>query len=487
MPPKKKSQRNPDKTIENTSTPAKEIRDVSSIADLRPAGYNPRHITAEKLKMLRDALREFGDLGGVVFNVRTGRLVGGHQRVKNLDLSWPIIKEAITDSTGTVASGYIETPDGRFNYREVDWTEQKEKAANIAANKHGGEFDDDLLAQLMQELVETGYDMNLTGFDQAEIDELLGLNKPEPTGDEDAVVEPVEEPFVKLGDLWLCGESRILCGDSTSIADVDKLLMGEKVDLCVTDPPYGIAYEAKAGKIENDDLKPTALLEFLKAAFSVMEYALKPGACWYCWHADGGELGKVFRDAIAETKNLLNKATLIWVKSSATLCRSDFNAMHEGCLYGWKAGSAHYFSGDHTLTTVIDDDVDISKMDKKQLQTLVNELRQRVPSTVIRVDKPSKNIWHPTVKPVRLFERSIYASSRPGAIVLDLFSGSGTMVVACRKMGRKGRGMELSPHYLQSSLLRYFEYCQEEPKLLNPDGTMTPYSEVEKQRKQKAK
>jgi DNA modification methylase len=485
MPPKKKSnekrKHNPDKTVENLISPAKEISPETA-KELRGSGYNPRTITSEKLSMLKSAMREFGDLGGIVFNKTTGRLISGHQRQKNLDPSWPIVKEAVTDQTGTVASGYIDTPDGRFSYREVEWDEQKERAGNIAANQHGGEFDDDLLAQLMQELVETGYDMNLTGFDQAEIDELLGLNKPEPTGDEDAVVEPVEEPFVKLGDLWVLGESRILCGDSTSIADLDRLMMGEKADLVITDPPYGISYESKAGKIENDDLKPNALLEFLTAAFSVMEYALKPGACWYCWHADGGELGKVFRDAIAAHKTLLNKATLIWVKSSATLCRADYNAMHESCLYGWRSGAAHYFSGDFTLTSVSDDD-DISKMDKKQLQTLVNELRQRTPSTVIRVDKPSKNTWHPTVKPVRLFERSIYASSKPGQVVLDLFSGSGTNVIACRKMGRKGRGIELSPHYLQASLLRYFEYCQEEPKLLNPDGTMTPFSEVEKARK----
>lgn len=484
---KYKGQKKPassDRTIQNLTAPAEELN-PSGVADLRPAGYNPRVITADKLKMLNDAMKEFGDLGGIVFNVKTGRLVGGHQRVKNLDPAWPILKEATTDETGTVAHGFIDTPHGRFTYREVAWTELKEKAANIAANKHGGEFDDDILTQLLQELHDTGYDMDLTGFDSKELEEMLGLGKEQQLGVEDPDVVPVPDPFVKLGDLWVLGDNRILCGDSTSIADIDKLMMGEKADLVVTDPPYNVAYESKAGKIDNDNMSDEAFKAFLLSVFSMMHYALKPGGCFYIYHADGGTIGTAFRSAVSETKDLYLAMPLIWAKNTAVLSRTDYNPQHEPILYGWRLGAAHYYDGDFTRTSLVDDKPNISKMSLKELQKYTAELEEKLnpKSSVIRVDRPTKNDIHPTMKPVRLFERNIYTSSRPGEVVLDLFSGSGTLVVACRKTGRRGRGMEYSPQYLQASLKRYWDYCQEEPMLMDADGKLTPYSEVEKQRK----
>lgn len=487
MPPKKPAKtKNPDRTIGNLATPPQKTS-PQTVADLRPAGYNPRVITAEQQRMLKESLQEYGDLSGIVFNTSTGRLVGGHQRTKQLDPSWAIVKEPTIDSTGTTAHGYVDTPTGRLVYREVDWTEQKEKAANIAANKMGGMFDDDLLAQLLQELNDQGYNMDLTGFDDSELKALLDDGRNDNLGEEDVEVEPVPDPFVKLGDLWVWGDSRVLCGDSTSVADIDKLMMGEKADLCVTDPPYGVAYSNKAGKIENDDLDPAALEKFLQAAFSIMNYALKPGGCFYIYHADGGLLGTAFRNALNSIKGMMLKQVLIWVKNAATLNRSHYNSKHEPLLYGWKAGAAAYFSGDFTLTTVIDDDIDISKMDKKALMQMVTEMRNKEPSTIIRVDKPTKNDIHPTMKPVRLFQHNICASSRPGEIVLDLFNGGGTTSITCRKTGRRGRGMELSPNYLQASLKRMWDYDGTEPQLLNSDGKLTPFSEVEKQRKNKSK
>lgn len=470
------------KNAEGLTSPATQAIDANTAGDLRPAGYNPRTISPEKLEMLRKAMAEYGDLGGIVFNIRTGRTVGGHQRIKNFDPTWPITKQPHTDKTGTVAVGHIETPEGRWSYREVDWPESKEKAANIAANKHGGDWDDDLLTQLLSELYQGGLDMDLVGFDAAELEELLGLKKNEKLGDEEAVVEPPLEPFVRLGDLWACGDHRILCGDSTSTADIDRLMMGEKADLVVTDPPYGVSYETKAGKIENDNLTDAAFEKFLADVFSAMNYALKPGGCFYVYHADGGTLGGIFRNTINKTKGLLLKQCLIWVKTSATLCRSDYNYQHEPIIYGWKEGSAHYYDGDFTRTSVIDDDTDFSRMDKKQLLVAVNELRNRIPTTVIRVEKPAKNDIHPTVKPVRLFERNVYASSRQGEIVLDLFGGSGTILITCRKTNRRARAMELSPGYLQASLQRYWDYCAEEPQLIGKDGKLTPFSVVKKER-----
>lgn len=478
-----KRKRNPDRKAKDLAMPAQEISPTTA-AELRSSGYNPRTITSQQLDSLKQAMKEFGDLGGIVFNRSTGRLVSGHQRGKNLDPTWTIVKEEIADSKGTVAHGYVDTPDGRFSYREVAWDETREIAANIAANQQGGDFDYDLLAELTQRInAEDSSLVDLLGFDDLTLKELLAEQNESELGEEDPDVEPVEDPFVKMGDMWICGESRILCGDSTSIADVDKLMMGEKADLVVTDPPYGISYESKAGKIENDDLKPDALESFLTAAFTTMAHALKPGGSWYCYHADGGPLGLAFRRAIASVKNLLLKQTLIWVKNTATLCRSTYNMQHEPCLFGWLAGGPHWYDGDFSRTSVIDDDININNMDKKALQNLVNDLRQRIPSTVIRIDKPSKSEHHPTQKPIRLFERNIMASSRPGEIVLDLFNGSGTTTITCRKTGRKGRGMEFDPKYLQASLMRYRDYCNEEPMLMDDKGKLTPYSQVEKQRK----
>ena len=454
-----------------------------SVSDLKPAAYNPRTISAEKLEMLKEAMIEFGDLSGVILNRTTGQLVGGHQRVKHFDPAWTIIKEDHQDSTGTVATGHIDTPYGRWTYREVEWSLEKERAANIAANKHGGEWDEDLLASLMQQLYDDGADMNLTGFTDEEIKDLLGITEDRELGEEDPDGEPVPDPIVRRGDLWILGDHRLLCGDSTSQEDLARLMAGEMADCIVTDPPYNVAYESKAGKIENDNLSTEAFKEFLSKVFTTMHDALKPGGCFYVYHAEGNQLGDIFRSAIGNIQGLLLKQCLIWVKNQMVLSRQDYSWKHEPILYGWKAGAAHYYDGDFTRSTVIDDDIDISKLSKKEMQTLISELRNKVPSSVIRVDKPQKSDIHPTTKPVRLFEKNILASTRPKEIVLDLFSGSGTTIVTCRKTGRRGRGMELSENYLEASLLRYQEYCGEEAYLEMPDGTLVPFKEVKKQRK----
>lgn len=433
------------------------------IGKLNAAVYNPRVMDNAEMTRLCKGISEFGFVDPVVANTNGNVIVGGHQRTRAAQLL-----------------GMKEVP--------VAWVtldKKQEKALNIALNRISGEWKTDELLELLKELAATtDFDMSLTGFDDEELRALLGEDNDD-LGDEDAEVEPEENPFVKMGDLWQWGDHRLLVGDSTNLEDVSRLIAGEKIDLVVTDPPYGISYSSKAGKIENDDLKPKQLEEFLAKAFKSMAHALKAGGVWYCYHADGGELGKAFRDAIAAVPELMNKATLIWVKSSATLCRSDYNMQHEPVLYGWKAGASHYYDGDFTRTSVVDDDIDITKLDKKALQSIINDLRQKTPTTVIRVDKPAKSEIHPTTKPVRLYERNIYASSRSGETCLDLFSGSGTLIIACRKTARKGRAIEFDPKYAQASLRRMLQYDGTEPLLLNTDGTTTPFSKVEQERKKK--
>jgi hypothetical protein len=202
------------------------------VKDLKPAGYNPRKISKEKLFALKKSFEEFGDLSGIVYNTRTQTLIGGHQRIKNLDPSWKIVKNPQDDPTGTTADGYVETPHGRLTYREVDWPEIKEKQANIAANKHGGEFDDELLAKLLNEIKteDTLLDFSLIGFDDDEIADLLGATK-EPR-DAEPQIDRAEELNqiwkVKTGDLWQIGEHRLLCGDSTKKEDVGRVMGGRK-------------------------------------------------------------------------------------------------------------------------------------------------------------------------------------------------------------------------------------------------------------------
>ncbi len=208
----------------------KKAKQKMKIKDLKPADYNPRKITSEKLTMLKKALTEFGDLSGIVYNRRTQRLVGGHQRVKTFDKSWEITKMKAADKRGTVALGYVETPHGRMTYREVDWTEAKEKAANIAANQQGGEFDDGLLKDLVKELKLNGADMDLIGFDAEELSAIFTDNTGNEPKDAEPQIDQAEELNkkwqVKFGDLWQISDHLLLCGDSTNAEDVKNVLGG---------------------------------------------------------------------------------------------------------------------------------------------------------------------------------------------------------------------------------------------------------------------
>jgi len=166
---------------------------METTSGLNPAEYNPRKITEEDLQRLRKQLKELGDLGGITFNVRTGRLVGGHQRISALEGSWPIKKEAHTDDAGTVAVGFIETPFGRFAYREVDWDEPREKLANLAANNSAGDFDKNKLKDLVLELDAFDLNLDLSGFDKSELDKML--EKIDPPDVQEWDLSDIAEPF----------------------------------------------------------------------------------------------------------------------------------------------------------------------------------------------------------------------------------------------------------------------------------------------------
>lgn len=345
-----------------------------------------------------------------------------------------------------------------------DLTEAQKKAYIIADNKlalNAG-WDSVMLTAELKELEELGFDLDVLGFDDKEINKLLAPETTEGLVDEDDVPEMPPEPRTKLGDIYILGQHRLMCGDSTSIDDVEKLMEGEKCDMVWTDPPYNVAIEGAAGTIMNDDMSDASFKDFLTSVYSCYYLTMKDGAVIYVAHADTERVN--FTQCFKESGLKLSQV-LIWVKQAGTLSRQDFNWQHEPILYGWKEGAGHYFCGDFTRTTVIDDDIDIKKLNKKELEALVNSLRTEQKTTVLRENRPSKSDLHPTMKPVNLVQRMIEWSSVAGDKVLDLFGGSGSTLIACEKTGRRARLMELDPKYCDVIVKRWEDFTGKQAEL----------------------
>ena len=317
-------------------------------------------------------------------------------------------------------------------------------------------------------------------FDPAELalpEGLLDLNLDEKEHvEDDDVPEPETDlpPISKPGEIYQLGPHALMCGDSTKVEDLEKLMAGAKADLVVTDPPYNVNYGAK-GKtykehggygcgmddrtIMNDNMDDSAFLQFLTDAFKAMFAVLKAGGAYYVWHSDTE--GYNFRLALKNTGGTV-KQCLIWVKNSLVLGRQDWQWRHEPCLYGWKEGSAHYWDGRRDLTTVLDKRPDYKRMDKNQLLQEIEKLRaENIPSTIIYEDRPTRSEDHPTMKPVKLFMRLIKNSSKEEDIVLDPFGGSGTTIIASQRLKRVARVMELDPHYCDVIRRRWTKWAKE--------------------------
>lgn len=268
-----------------------------------------------------------------------------------------------------------------------------------------------------------GIDLDLEQFG---FDELLKKLDDAPEDDGFDIDEPLPEtPFTVKGDIYLLGEHRLMCGDSTDPEAVKTLVDGESVDMIFTDPPYNVDYEGSTGmKIQNDKQKDAEFLEFLTLAFANMAASLKLGGAVYVCHADTEGLN--FRTAF-KSAGLKLASALIWVKNALVLSRQDYHWRHEPILYGWKEGAAHYF------------------------------LEDRTQDTVWEYDKPKTNDLHPTMKPVPLVARAINNSSRRGERVLDLFGGSGTTLIAAEELKRKALLMELDERYADVIVRRYLK------------------------------
>jgi site-specific DNA-methyltransferase (adenine-specific) len=310
-------------------------------------------------------------------------------------------------------------------------TNAQKKAYVIADNRlalNAG-WDNAMLTIELQDLEDEGFDLTLTGFDDAELDALLNpIEETEGLTDEDAVPDVPEEPKTKLGDIYILGNHRLMCGDSCSVTDMDKLVNDRQVDMWLTDPPYNVAYEGKtkdALTIQNDEMSDDGFRQFLRDAYVTADTVMKAGAVFYIWHADSE--GYNFRGA-AHDAGWKVRQCLIWKKSTMVMGRQDYHWKHEPCLYGWKEGAGHLWATDRKQTTILE------------------------------FDKPNRNKEHPTMKPVALFEYQMLNNTKGGDIILDSFGGSGTTMLAAEKNGRIAYVMELDPKYCDVIVKRWEDF-----------------------------
>jgi DNA modification methylase len=261
-----------------------------------------------------------------------------------------------------------------------------------------------------------------------------------------------------------------MVGDSTNIDDVKKLMNGSKADLLYTDPPYNVNVSNSEGMtIENDNMDNESFRNFLNLAFMCASESLKEGAPFYVWHADSETVN--FRTQ-CEENGLMVKQTLIWVKNGFNFGRQDYKWKHEPCLYGWKEGAGHYFIEEYNHPTVIEDEVDLEKMSKEQMKRMLEEiLAEPIPTTIIHENKPLKNDLHPTMKPLQMCGDMIRNSSLKGEIVLDLFGGSGSTMMACEQLGRNCYMMEYDPKYADVIIERWEELTGKKAILLNDSSS----------------
>lgn len=289
-------------------------------------------------------------------------------------------------------------------------------------------WDMEMLSAEIESLKLEDFDLGLLGFDDAFLDDLLHDEPTDGLTDEDAVPEVPEAPKTVLGDVWVLGNHRLMCGDSTSIDALEKLTEGSLVDMWLTDPPYNVAYEGKtkdALTIKNDQMGDESFRAFLRDAYTAANAVMKPGAVFYIWHADSE--GYNFRGA-AKDAGWTVRQCLIWKKQTMVMGRQDYHWKHEPCLYGWKDGAAHLWATDRKQTTILE------------------------------FDRPSRNAEHPTMKPVELFEYQMLNNTKGADIVLDSFGGSGTTMIAAEKHGRHARLMELDPKYCDVIIKRWQDF-----------------------------
>lgn len=403
--------------------------ELRGIETLVPYARNSRTHSDAQVAELAASIDEFGLVGGIV--VRDGVIAKGHGTLQGC-IKLLKAGKSLYPAPGR-AAGARPYPDGQIPVIDASgWTDAQFRAFVIADNRLAlnADWNYEMLAVELDDLRDMDFDLNLLGFDAQELNDMIGTagSGPESVEGEDDAPEPPENPVTKAGDVWLLGDHRVMCGDSTDAGSVALLMAGDKADMLLTDPPYNVAYEGKTSEaltIENDKMGDEQFRAFLKSAFAAADASMRPGAVFYIWHADVE--GYNFRGACKDIEWPIRQC-LIWRKSAITLGRQDYQWIHEPCLYGWKPGAGHTWASDRKQTTVLD------------------------------FDKPSRNGEHPTMKPVALFEYQLLNNTKDGDAVLDSFGGSGTTLIAAEKSGRRARLMELDPRYCDVIVRRWQDF-----------------------------
>ena len=410
---------------------AKLTIEKKNITDLIPAEYNPRKDLKpgdEEYESLKRSIENFGYVAPIIWNKTTGHIVGGHQRLKVL-----------------LAMGETEV-----DCVVIEKSEAEEKLLNVALNKISGDWDNDRLALLFADLDKQACDVTLTGFDLAEIDNLFKpALKDQIKDDEFDVDAELQKPtFTKAGDVWTLGRHRLICGDSTKSETIETLMNGIKANLVITDPPYNVNYEGTAGKIKNDNMADDAFYNFLLDSFKNAINVMADDASIYVFHADTEGLN--FRKAFADAGFYLS-GCCIWKKQSLVLGRSPYQWQHEPVLFGWKKKGKHqWYTG-------------------------------RKESTIWEFDKPKKNGDHPTMKPIPLLAYPIMNSSLTNGVVLDIFGGSGSTLIACEQSDRICYTAELDEKFCDVIVNRFIEQVgSSENVTVQRNGVTFKYEEVTK-------
>lgn len=377
-----------------------------AVSELIPYARNARTHSDEQVARIASSIKEFGWTNPILIDGEKG-IIAGHGRVL-------AARKLGLEKVPTIELSGL--------------TEAQKRAYILADNRLALDagWDEEMLKLEFAELEKEGFELSKTGFSDEEIREMMADLDHEVDGVEDVETpEPPKNPKTKRGEVWILGTHRLMCGDSTSVEDVQEVMGGGIADLWLTDPPYNVAYQGKtkdALTIQNDEMDDESFRRFLVSAYSAAVSVLKEGAAFYIWHADSE--GFNFRGACRDVGWKVREC-LIWSKNTFVLGRQDYQWQHEPCLYGWKDGAAHNWYSDRSQTTILE------------------------------FDRPNRNAEHPTMKPVGLFQYLIGNSTKPGDIVLDSFGGSGTTLIACEQSGRSARILELDPCYCDVIIERW--------------------------------